>query len=195
MLAEIAKPPCPRRCRARCATRCSAGCRDTSRSRCRISAMISPCGPLALVERLRLQVEVDVRRRAAAAGRARCRPGSRRLDRGDALDALQVLQHAKRELLGALERRCLRACRCARSTRPCPRSARSRGRPSGSAGRSCRKVTTETPMMTPGVIERPVHLPRVGRVEPVEEAAAPWSCGRRVRRTASGSASSASASA
>ena len=164
--------------------------RDTSASRCRISAIICSWVRLRSSSGSACTLKwMCVARRRRRRRPRRCRRVDDRLDLGDALDALQLLQHAERELLGALERRAFGRVHVdgplahvlvrheVAADHPVQRERHQERRPPRCA------------MMTPGVIERPVHLPRVPAVEPVEEAALLGLVIGDARRTASGSAS------
>ena len=107
MLAEMAKPPCPSPLPSALRARDARTVAGIFRQPLAHFPDDFALRAFALLGRQRLEVEMEMRRRAAAAaaaGRAAAAGIDDRFDLGDAVDALQVLQHAEGELLRPLER-------------------------------------------------------------------------------------------
>ena len=144
---------------------------------------------LALVDRQRLAEEMDVGRRAAVG-----RHADRRLDLRDPFDALQLLEQLERDLARALERRAFGRVDVDRPLAHVLVRHELAADHAVERERQQRRDDRDADD-DPGMIERPVDAPRVPPVQPVEEAALLASSDRPPRPRASGTASSASASA
>ena len=179
----MAKPPCPSPPPSALRALMLGRLPGYLASRCRTSAIISLCVARALIGRQRLEVEMEMRRAPPPPP-----PPAAPLPPGFTIGSMSATPSMP--------------CRSF-STRNASSSVPSSEVPSGESmctvhspmssfgtksrptirfsGNVSRNVTTEIAMMTPGVIERPVHLPRVPARPASGRSRAPWSCDRRAR--------------